>query len=478
MSDSQTRAIQSWPEIYQMLRAKAEASRGTVTITAKDAPSATFPHTTSSDAFEIMLVFDAAVFEHVSGSFLDRWTAESDLLAGEPDDSTDRYVGNRSFWEALSRAAIELDRVRAPLPAPSVIDDAIAQLAEPIPVDPQQVRNASGAAIVTAFVEPSWMAMAIRQLEFFLALRGEDRAVLVFMPPIPATCNADVLALASYWTEQLARAGGNPSDTFHRLLFSSWRDAVQDVMHYTRGAQPHHIYPLNGQFWRALLFLAVRSDACNEPPTPWTFQLPAACRTPLRNAAAVDTGATLEFPAARTWDEAAQMQRDAFAKLRGEDRVTGRLIARVPRTTVADVRQLAAYWSNGLRKVGGHHEADHSYRHVIDRWSAAVADVDRTPLNVDPSSAYEHNVDFWEALMTIAIQVAVTAEAPTKWQLVKETLADLPQTVKNATQDIWNRVLEKPLLYAGLGLGGLAAVLLLLRRPSTPAAPANTETKP
>ena len=110
MTTSPSRTFHSWSEIYQALRAKAEASRGTVTITTNDAPAATFPHTTSSDAFEILIVFDTAVHEHARGPLVDRWITESDLLAGEPDDSDERYVGNRSFWETIVIAAIEIGR--------------------------------------------------------------------------------------------------------------------------------------------------------------------------------------------------------------------------------------------------------------------------------------------------------------------------------------------------------------------------------
>ena len=476
MTTSPSHTFQSWSEIYQALRAKAEASRGTVTITTNDAPAATFPHTTSSDAFEILIVFDTAVHEHARGPLVDRWITESDLLAGEPDDSDERYVGNRSFWETIAIAAIELDRLHAPLPAQTSVDDAIEQLDEALEIPPQNVRNARGSPIVTAFCEPTWLAMATRQFEFFRTLRGEDATKLVFLPPIPATCNGDVLLLATYWSEQLTRVGGNASDTFHRLLFSSWRDAVRDVVRHTRQAPPHHVYPLNGPFWRALLFLAVRSDACGEAPTPWTFELPVTHRAPVRNAVPSDAGATLDFPSAPNWDDAARMQRDAFAQLRGEDLVTGRLITRVPRTTISDVRQIAAYWSNGLRKIGTHHDAGISYQHVLDRWNDAVADVDRIPLTVDPVTVYEHNVDFWEAMRTIARQVAVTAEAPTKWQLVKHTFWNLPSRLKSTAEGIWERVLAKPLLYTGLGLGGLAALLVVLRfRPAPEQMPPATK---
>ncbi|TMQ23038.1 MAG: hypothetical protein E6J90_07155 [Deltaproteobacteria bacterium] len=450
-----------------MLRAKAEASRGTVTVAAHGAPSTEWPHTTSRDAFTIALVFDTAIDEHASGAIVARWIIESDLLAGEPEGSTEPYLGNRSFWEMLAAATIELDRVRAPLPALSVIDDAMRELETARPAAAREPRNASRATLVTVLAEPSWKAMALRQLEFFRALRGETIGFNPFAPTVPATCNADVLALTDYWTEQLARVGHSASDTYHRLLYSCWREVQHRVLRDVKHAPAHEPCEHNPEFWTALLLLTTQSDACDAAPMPWAFHVPESCHHQ-RNAAPVDTGATLDFPAARTWDDAARMQRDEFARLRGEDVVTGRLVTHVPRTTVADVRQLAAYWSAGLAKAGEHNVTDVSYRHVVDRWKAALAEIDRIPLNVDPSSVYAHNTDFWEALMTIAIQVAVTAEAPSRWQLLKDAtvqaVKDLPHTLRTAAQELVSDVLARPLMSIGIGLGGIALALLLLRR--------------
>jgi hypothetical protein len=469
MSDSYPCFVRSWSDVHQALRAKAEASRGSVTLTPNDAPCVTFPQTTARDAFEIALVFDQAVHDHASGSVVARWISDSDLLAGEPEDSTAIYIGNRSFWETLAAVAVELDRVHAALPAPALIDGAMRELERHTPKP--QPRNADRTMLVTVFAEPTWRAMAMRQIEFFRMLRGEQ-VDTSFVSAVPSTCNADVVSLADYWTGQLTRIGGSACDTYRRLVYSCWRDVLHRVTRDARHAPAHHTYAHNGEFWSALVLLTMQSDACDEAPMPWAFHVPTSCGHH-RNVAAVDTGATLDFPAAKTWDEAAQMQRDAFSRLRGEDRVTGRLIARVPRTTVADVRQLAAYWSNGLAKVGEHSFADISYRHVIDRWKAAVAEVDRIPLNTEATSVYPHNTDFWEAVMTIAIQVAVTAEAPTRWKLVKEAtkhaITELPNTLKTAVQDFVGGVggvLAKPLIYAGIGVGGLAVLLYLLRRPS------------
>ena len=463
---SNLHSFQSWSEVYQALRAKAEATRGTVTIKTNGEPGATFPHTSAGDAFTITLVFDAAVNDYAAGAVVGRWIIETDLLAGEPEDCQGPYVGNRSFWETLAVAVVELDRVQAPLPGRSLIDDAMKQLETARTASGDPVRNAAGSMLVTVFSERSWKAMALRQFEFFRALRGESGGANPFMPRVPATRNADVLALAVYWTDQLARVGDNATDTYHRLVYSCWREVMGQVERYAKHAPDADTYPLNAEFWTALLLLTTQSDACGAPPTPWAFHVHPTRHRP-RNVAAVDTGATLDFPAAKTWDEAAKMQRDAFAQLRGEDAITGRLIGRVPRTTIADVRQLAAYWQNGLARVGERHWADISSRHVIERWKAAVAEVDRIPLNADPNAVYARNVDFWEALITIAIQVAVTNEAPTRWQLVKEAtkqaIADLPHTLKTAAEDFVTGVIKRPLTYLGVGLGGLAVILLLTR---------------
>jgi hypothetical protein len=464
---STSMSFQSWSQIYQALRAKAEASRGTVTLSKADGPTATFPNTTADDTFVLSAVFDVAVHDHAAGAVVSRWITETDLLAGEPEDCLGPYVGNRSFWETVAITVIELDRVHAPLPERSLIEDAMKQLDAAPPARAEGVRNAaSGTQLVTEFTELSWKAMALRQFEFFRALRGDSTGGNSCMPATPATCNSDVIALAIYWTDQLTRIGEHASDTYHRLVYSCWREVMEQVERYGRHGHPQATYPLNAEFWTALLLLTTQSDGCNATPTPWTFHGTAAVQPP-RNAPAVGTGPTLKFPPARTWDEAAKMQRDTLAELRGEDAVTGRLIGRVPRTTVADVRQLAAYWQNGLAKLGEPHEADISHRRVLERWKAAVAEVDRIPLDVDPSSVYARNVDFWEALMTVAIQIAVTAEAPTRWELAKEAtrraILDLPTTLKTAAGDVVSAVLKRPLIYAGVGLGGLALILLLTR---------------
>ncbi len=478
MTESYPFSIRSWFDVYQALRARAEAARGTETQFVDGAASATWPRTNARDAFAIAVAFDEAVADHGSGQLVSRWISESDQLAGEPEHSRSIYAGNRSLWETLATAATELDNRQVALPDRALVDAALRELAaDDRAADDRDTsddtaeyppHNPGASMVATVFTEPTWKAMAVRQLEFFRALRGEVRGGGRLLPTVPCTRNSDVLALAAYWTQQLSRIGDDASDTFHRLLYSAWHEVVARASRAER-APAHETYAYNFEFWTALLLLATQSDACSASPTPWTFQVPAMCDEP-RNAGPIETDTEIDFPAAKTWDEAAQMQRDAFTRLRGADQVAGRLIGRVPRTTVADVRQLAAYWSIGLATVGVHSFADKSYRHVVQRWQAATAQVRAVPLTVDPTSVYVHNTDFWEALMTIAIQVAVTAESPTRWKLIKAAtryaIAELPNTLRSAGKSLVTDVLAKPLLYAGIGLGGLALAVWALRRPA------------
>lgn len=467
MSDSRQFAFQSWAEVYQMLRAKAEASRGAVTVAPQGAPGTAWPHTTSRDAFAVALVFDAAIDEHASGAMVARWIVESDLLAGEPDDNTEPYVGNRSLWETLAAAAVELDRAHAPLPAASLIDDALRELKTARPAAPRERRNASGTMLVTVFAEPTWRAMALRQLDFFCALRGAVPCGKPLELQLPATTNADVVALAVYWSDQLAHLGSNASDTHHRLVYSCWREVVHRVLRDVKTAPGREPCAHNLEFWASLLMLTTQSDACDAAPMPWAFHDPLSHR----NAAAVDTGPTLVFPPTKA-DDAARMQRDEYARQRGEDVVTGRLITRVPRTTVYDVHQLAERWSELLVKVGEHNFADVSYRHVIERWQNAVTQVAAIPSDVDPNSVYAHNTDFWEALVTLSTQIATTAEAPTRMELVKQAVQKAAQELPQRLRSFWDDILSHPLVSLGIGAGSVV-FLYLLTRPRR----SNTETQ-
>lgn len=484
MSDLHSISLQSWPELYQALRTKAEASRGTVTLTDNGAPSATFPHTTTRDVYAIALVFDAAIEAHATRAIVARWFTESNLLGGESEDSTEPYIGNRSFWGTLAAVADELDRVHAPLPALSLIDNAVRTLDSVVPRETSQIRNTSNAQLdpklVMVFVEPSWKAMALRQFEFFRGLRGEVPGANPLVPMVPTTCNADVLALADYWSDQLARVGDRAVDTYHRLLYSCWHEALQCVRRDARHATPHELYARNSEFWTALLLLATQSDICEAPPTPWVCHLPDVGHHH-RNVGPVEMGSSIDVSAAKTWEEAAQITRDAFSRLRGEDVIPGGIVAHIPRTTVEDVRQVAKFWGNAMAKLGERHRDVVGYKTAANRWNTISTAVARIPADANPQDVYAQNRDFWIWVMGLAIDLDVLREAPSTWTLIRQsighgvttlpqTLAEVHQVVAGVLGDVVEGgqraiggILAKPALYLGAGIAGIALVALLLR---------------
>lgn len=469
MSQIPLSSIRSWVDTFRTLKDYAEAQRGKTTVQLNEQVKLSWPRTTGRDVAAIAAVFDNPVRIQAPRSLLERWSAEVDLLTSEPAETrADTYVGNRSFWMSLVAMAVELDQLHAPLPEAVTWDAAIHELA----TKTVAIRTDGRRKIVTVFDETTWEGMAERQLQFFRHLRGDDDGA-EFADAAPRTLNGDVQALASYWTAQLDRIGGDPSDTYHRLLHSCWRDVTRDIAAFAKSAPPDGVYPLNAMFWKALTLLS-QSDASGMVPAPWAVTVPIVepAAAP-RNAAPVDKGVALEFPAATSWDEAARMQRDAFSKLRGEDQVAGGLVVHIPRTTISDVRQLAEFWSRGL-KAAERSAADVSARHVLERWRAAAASVARVPSDANPADRYAHNTEFWTALMTIAIQIAVTDEAPSSWTLVKQAtkvgIDALPQTLSDtfsALADLGKKTLSdalvKPLIYVGGGLAGAAVLYLLFR---------------
>lgn len=481
--------VTSWINVYRTLREVAEAQRGTVSLSSLSMEPAGWPRTTGFDALAIASVFDPAVPTVVPPELAERWFHETDLLARQPHETLgDIYTGNRSFWATLSAVAGALHQRGAALPAWPVWNAALHELTT-------ESCSACTPTLTTRTViaqfphASTWEEMAQLQLQFFWVLRGVDIVDGPLLVQIPRTTNADILQLATYWSEQLVRLGPC-DDAITRHAHANWTTAVEDVGRFAKGASWHATYPRNAEFWRALIALAIQAGTSAGAPALWTLyvdvDLSHGKAKEHRNTAPapLEGPTTVEFPATATWDEAAQMQRAYFSKLRGEDVVQGGLIAHVPRTTNRDVVQLAAYWTKHLVRVGVSRDVDASSRHIVDRWRTAIADVHQLTHDADPSAVYARNTEFWTALMTIALQVAVTDEAPSRWTLIKESvehsISILPETLSDAASwastkvaDVFTKVadvsksvgleLAKPLLLAAGGLLGLVFLLRMAR---------------
>jgi hypothetical protein len=142
---------------------------------------------------------------------------------------------------------------------------------------------------------------------------------------------------------------------------------------------------------------------------------------------------------AKTYDDLWRAQRDYLAHLRGYDQPEpppgmGLRGLKIPRTTNADVLQLVDYWGKELAKA----KQVMGYQGAVEKWRAAMVDVDRYAKNGKPDEVYAKNNELWHTLSDVSIQIAIGDEAPSKWDMavdsLKYSVTHLPDTLEHAAQ--------------------------------------------
>ena len=265
----------------------------------------------------------------------------------------------------------------------------------------------------------------------------------------PRTCGADVLAIASI-IDAVLRTAPQASGAYG--VERTWRRCERELQGTALG-EPGREYRHNREFWSALAsaIAYLASVDAEVPDSMWRALLAevSAPPPPHRNTAVVDERLHL---AAFTYDELWQAQKAALAKLRGADvrdpgpHVTGARMT-VPRTTNADVLQLATDWNLAISKVEnkrwqmGPHGRDTLHQAGLPgeilRWRRALADVDTYAKSGDPAATYPQNEAFWRATASVSITVAVIDDAPSPFEMLLDTTiqrAPEPRNVyRNAT---------------------------------------------
>jgi hypothetical protein len=218
-------------------------------------------------------------------------------------------------------------------------------------------------------------------------------------------------------------------------LMRRWEAMFDELRQLTPA---HATYPNNANFWATLEVAAVYLDhRAAMPPSPlmWDALVGSVEVQLQRNAgpsAADPFGLT-----APMFDDLWHAERDYFAQKRGFDQPDpppgfGMKGLKIPRTTNQDVLEVSAYWSGQLakaREVTG-------YKTAVDKWNMVLADVDKLAKTAKPEDVYAKNNEFWRTLNDVSIQIAIGDEAPTKWDLARESVKDsvthLPATLEDA----------------------------------------------
>jgi hypothetical protein len=260
----------------------------------------------------------------------------------------------------------------------------------------------------------------------------------------PRTCGADVISIASIIDAVLRTvplaSGGYGAER-------AWRRCARELESAALG-EPGREYRHNRKFWSALA-QAIAYLASVDAPVPesmWGALLAEVAAPPPehRNTAVVDEKLHL---AAFNYDELWQAQKAVLAKLRGADvrepspKVMGSRMT-VPRTTNADIVQLATYWTSALAKVEikrrqmGPHGPEALHQAGLDgeirRWRAALADVDIYATTGDPAAIYVKNEAFWRASASLSVTISVIDEAPPPFEMLLDTIVQRPGEHRNA----------------------------------------------
>lgn len=252
----------------------------------------------------------------------------------------------------------------------------------------------------------------------------------------PRTTGAEVMVIA---------AAFDPVVRAHALthLLRRWRATLADLQ---RDGRPflHHTYAGNRAFWSALEAVSIFLDdlgICPPGQHAWDALLDVIGTGP-RNVGPRGDGPFKHFDNVRTFDDLFNAQQKYLFELRGFDELdpppfdensygTLGVKKKIPRTTNTDVLALAGYWGKQLedvKEVFGH-------AGIEKRWSRLMTDIGKHALYGNPTAVYPENNRFWRCLWDTAVHIAVADEAPSKWDMIKDSVKDsvkrLPETISD-----------------------------------------------
>lgn len=254
--------IHSWADGYVALRDHAFETRGLVELDS----GARWPRTTGGDVIAIAALFDPSVRTNGTPGVVHRWRATlADLERDALNSSHETYPENRTFWGSLEMSAVFLDDIAVVPPAPALWEALLHQLG----ARPRNVGPKGDGPFKHFDNAPTYSDLYMEQFKYLRDLRGSDNkdpepGTAGPNKPIPRSTNGDVIALADYWTKQLA----DVKDVFgHESVETTWKATTADVDALARKADPNAVYSKNNAFWRALGNTAIHVSVADEAPS-------------------------------------------------------------------------------------------------------------------------------------------------------------------------------------------------------------------
>ena len=256
-----------WAQIYAALYRHAIAARGTLILYPDTDDEVRWPRTTGADAAALVAFFDGFFRTlHTHAGVWRQWHACVDavvheLLHAAPQHT---FAGNRALWDCLARSAVLLDANQIPAPPAAPVAALFGVFDQHRNVGPSGTPPFAPTGVAT--FDDLWVA----QFKHFRELRGVDRTPQ--QKNIPRTTNREVITLADYWSQQLAKV---KVISGRRTVAARWQTTREQVDRVARPGAPDATYPYNIDFWSTLQNLAVHVAVADEAPTQWDLALEA-----------------------------------------------------------------------------------------------------------------------------------------------------------------------------------------------------------
>ena len=260
--------ISTWLDGYLELRHRAFTDRGAIEL-----PDGTrWPRTTGEQVAAIAAAFTPAIRANAAPRVVNRWRATlTDIQRDALADLHDTYAGNRAFWATLEAVAVYLDNLALRPPTTRAWMALFAVIDTDDPVEPRNAGPSGDGPFKHFDGIQTFDDLYNAQFKYLREQRGFDN-----LKPegggagverqIPRTTNADVVALADYWTSQLADV---KSVMGTDGVTATWRAAAADVDQLARRVDPNAVYTKNNAFWRALSTTAIHVAVADEAPSKW-----------------------------------------------------------------------------------------------------------------------------------------------------------------------------------------------------------------
>jgi len=247
----------------------------------------------------------------------------------------------------------------------------------------------------------------------------------------PRTTCGDVARLTALWR---AYVGDEPAG-----VLAGWELAAREADRICGSVDGTAEFPRNRAYWRALRSLAVsnqRSQVRNEIDSANAWRTVSVTdengrlRVTAENVGAIDVQNALyfHFGERRGWEAYTVQLKQKDSSTRTEER-------RHPRTTCADVGQLATFWTQEVAR------APQNYDDMVPgtqrrKWSAAASAVSRHCSGA-PDAVYPENRAFWKAMRGAAISIDVERDnvPRSKFDAVIGTFSDVASAIGSGLSD-------------------------------------------